>query len=50
MSYFDDDPPLIPNLDVPDHKPKKTGILDKYGKPIKRPPNPIGFHHPARRA
>lgn len=48
MSRWEDniDAPMIPFLDAPDHKPKKTGILDIRGKPIKRPPNPMGFHCP----
>lgn len=41
--------PLVPNLDVPDHKPVDTGLLDKRGEPIKRQPNPIGFHCPVKR-
>jgi hypothetical protein len=49
MNWRDDDPPLIPQLDVPDHEPKKTGLVDKYGKPIRRPPNPMGFHKPSGR-
>jgi hypothetical protein len=43
------DDPLIPHIEVPDHKPVKTGILDKRGKPIRRPPNPMGFHTPKGR-
>jgi hypothetical protein len=44
MASWDD--PMIPHLEVPDHKPRKTGLLDHRGKPIKRPPNPMGFHCP----
>lgn len=47
MSYDPDDwNPLLPQLDVPEHKPRKTGILDVRGKMIKRPPPQIGFHRP----
>lgn len=47
MSYDPDSwNPMLPNLEVPDHKPKKTGILDIRGKPIKRHPTPMGFHCP----
>jgi hypothetical protein len=35
--------PLLPNLDVPDHTPIKTGVLDRFGKPIERQPRPIGW-------
>jgi hypothetical protein len=38
--------PLLPAIDVPEHKPVNTGILDRYGKPIERQPRPIGFHVP----
>lgn len=45
MAWEDDiGRPMIPYLEVPDHKVRKTGLLDHRGKPIKRPPNPIGFH------
>jgi hypothetical protein len=42
----DDWNPMLPSLDVPEHKPKKTGLVDVRGKPIKRYPRPIGFHIP----
>jgi hypothetical protein len=41
--------PMLPPLEVSDHKPRKTGILDAHGKPIKRYPNPMGFHCPRGR-
>lgn len=42
-SDWDDCYPLIPDIHVPEHKPINTGILDKWGDPIMRGPNPIGF-------
>jgi hypothetical protein len=45
---FDD--PLIPHLDVSDHRPVRTGLLDMRGDPIWRCPEPIGFHNPRERA
>lgn len=37
------DPPLIPHLEVSDHEPSFTGLLDANGDEIWRDPNPIGF-------
>jgi hypothetical protein len=45
MGWLDDEP-LIPSLEVPEHKPVETGLLDKRGQPIRRHPNKIGFHCP----
>ncbi len=41
--WIDDDRPLIPNLDVPEHEARETGLLDKYGDPIMCAPRPVGF-------
>lgn len=49
MSNWWEDEPFRPSLEVPEHKPVDTGIVDKHGQPIKRPPNPIGFHCPKGR-
>lgn len=46
MHSWDEPAPLLPSLEVPDHTPVKTGVLDKYGKQIERQPNPVGFHCP----
>lgn len=40
---WDDDVPLIPHLDVPDHEPTFTGLLDDKGEEIWRAPRPVGF-------
>ncbi|MFS0736915.1 hypothetical protein ABC347_07685 [Sphingomonas sp. 1P06PA] len=39
----DYDPPLIPDLTVPDHESVDTGLLWADGSTIWRDPNPIGF-------
>lgn len=48
--WLDDDSPLIPEIEVSDHQPIDTGLIDQHGDQIMRGPNPIGFHHPRRRA
>jgi hypothetical protein len=40
--------PLIPPIDVPEHQPVNTGLVDRRGEPIRRPPNPLGFHRPGK--
>ena len=40
---IDDDTPLIPNIDVPEHEPSFTGLLDSKGDEIWRAPRPVGF-------
>ena len=40
---IDDDTPLIPSLDVPEHEDTFTGLLDSRGEEIWRAPRPIGF-------
>lgn len=42
--------PLLPSLDVPEHNPVETGLLDKRGEPIRRYPNQVGFHRPKGRS
>lgn len=37
------DDPMIPAINVSDHQPVDTGLVDKHGDPIMRAPNPIGF-------
>jgi hypothetical protein len=39
----DCDDPLLPHIDVPEHKPVHTGLVDLRGDPIMRAPRPIGF-------
>lgn len=39
----DDESPLLPYLDVPEHLPHDTGLIDLNGDPILRAPRPIGF-------
>jgi hypothetical protein len=49
----DDDygnPPLLPELEAPDNKPVKTGLLDRYGRPLYRLPRQVGFKLPKARA
>lgn len=38
--------PLLPSLDVPEHKPVDTGLVDRRGQPIVRQPPRVGFHIP----
>lgn len=40
---WDDDVPLVPSLDVPDHEATFTGLLDADGDEIWREPRPVGF-------
>jgi hypothetical protein len=40
---WDDDVPLLPSLDVPEHEPAWTGLVDAKGEPIFRYPRPVGF-------
>lgn len=47
---WDDDVPLLPDLDVPDHEPTDTGLINKNGDTIWRGPNEIGFHNPRERS
>jgi hypothetical protein len=42
--WIDEDRPLLPSLDVPDHEAAFTGLVDRRGDPIMRGPNPMGFH------
>jgi hypothetical protein len=49
LNDWSDPWPLLPSLEVPDHKPVRTGLLDRRGEPIERPPNPMGFHVPGKR-
>lgn len=48
--YYDDDwcdlGPLLPSLEVDDHEPVFTGLLDASGEAILRMPEPMGFHNP----
>lgn len=37
------DGPLLPEINVPEHKPIDTGFLDAQGNMILRHPRPIGF-------
>jgi hypothetical protein len=37
--------PLLPSVDVPEHEPSFTGLLDSRGEEIWRAPNPMGFGH-----
>lgn len=41
--YWSDDIPRPSNLEVCDHEPTDTGLVDVDGYPIMRAPNPIGF-------
>lgn len=41
--WYDDDAPLLPSLNVDEHKPVKTGLLWPNGEPVMRMPRPIGF-------
>jgi hypothetical protein len=41
--WSEDRQSFLPDLDVPDHKPRDTGLLDQSGNPIMRGPRPIGF-------
>jgi hypothetical protein len=43
-----EDVPLIPDIEVPDHRPVKTGLLDSRGRTIRRYPNQMGFHRPGK--
>lgn len=40
---WSNDIPRPSSLDVPDHVPTDTGLLDKHGDTIWRGPNPMGF-------
>ena len=40
---WDDDVPLLPSLDVPEHEDAFTGLLDSRGEEIWRAPRPVGF-------
>lgn len=41
--WSDDDYPLIPAINVPEHEAADTGLLDAKGNTIWRAPNPMGF-------
>jgi hypothetical protein len=41
---YDDDKPLIPGCDVPEHVATFTGLLDASGEEIWIEPRSIGFH------
>lgn len=41
--WYDNDGPMIPHLEVDDHEPVDTGLLDVSGNCIMRSPNPMGF-------
>jgi hypothetical protein len=43
---WDDQEPHRPHLEVPDHEPTFTGLIDARGDEIWRGPNDIGFHNP----
>jgi len=40
---WDDDVPLLPCIDVPEHEDSFTGLLDSRGEEIWRAPRPVGF-------
>lgn len=40
---WSDDIPRSSNIEVSDHEPTDTGLLDVHGSPIWRAPNPVGF-------
>jgi hypothetical protein len=40
---WDDDTPMLPSLEVPEHGPIDTGLVDLGGWAIWRAPRPIGF-------
>jgi hypothetical protein len=40
------DPTAGVTIEVCDHEPRFTGLLDADGNEIWCEPNPIGFHHP----
>lgn len=37
------DAPLVPDIQVPEHRPVDTGLVDIRGDAIMRAPNPMGF-------
>lgn len=37
------DASLLPDINVPEHRPVNTGLLWANGEPVMRLPNPIGF-------
>lgn len=41
--WFDDDRPMIPNLEVDDAKEVNTGLVSAKGDPIYRVAPPVGF-------
>jgi hypothetical protein len=41
--WLDDERPLVPNIDVPEHVEAFTGLLDSHGEEIWRAPRPVGF-------
>jgi len=43
VSWIDDDSPLVPEVQVPEHIPVETGLIWADGQPIMREPNPMGF-------
>jgi hypothetical protein len=40
---WDDDTPMLPSLEVPEHEEAFTGLLDAVGNEIWRQPRPVGF-------
>lgn len=40
------DPTAGATIEVWDHEPAFTGLLDHHGNEIWRDPIPVGFHHP----
>lgn len=40
---WDDDVPLLPSIDAPEHVEVFTGLLDSRGDEIWRQPRPAGF-------
>ncbi len=41
--WHDNDAPLLPSIEVPEHETIDTGLLDVAGEKIWRAPNPLGF-------
>ena len=42
--WGDDFTPFVPSLTVDTDWGVDTGLVDQYGNPIFKQPNPIGFH------
>jgi hypothetical protein len=41
--WIDADYPLIPSIEVDEHRPVKTDLIWSTGEPVMRLPNPMGF-------